>query len=74
MDLEESMPPTEVAVYDNDRVLVYDLQNDHAEWVQFRASASDLSDAEIASTEELAVYVPSEATRGITRLDRLTEK
>ena len=74
MDLEESMPPTEVAVYDNDRVLVYDLQNNHAEWVQFRASASDLSDAEIASTEELAVYVPSKATRGITRLDHLTEK
>ena len=46
MDLGESMPPTKVAVYDNDcllsqghgllfkgRVLVYDLQNDRAEWV-----------------------------------------
>ena len=46
IDLGESMPPTEVAVYDNDcllsrghgllfkgRVLVYDLQNDHTEWV-----------------------------------------
>ena len=40
----------------------------------FRGSASDLSDAEIASTEELAVYVPSEAMRGIARLDRLAEK
>ena len=78
---------TEVAVYDNDRllsqgcgllfkgqVLVYDPQNDHAEWVRFRGSASDLSDAEIASTEELAVYVPSEATRGVARLDHITEK
>ena len=49
MDLEESMPPTEVAVYDNGcllsrgcgllfkgQVLVYNPQNDHAEWVQFR--------------------------------------
>ena len=46
MDLEESMPPTEVAVYDNDRllsrgcgllfqgwVLVYDPQNDLTKWV-----------------------------------------
>ena len=80
-------PPTEVAVYDNGhllsrgcgllfkgRVLVYDLQNDRAEWVRFRGSASDLSDAEIASTEELSVYVPSEAARGIARLDCLAEK
>ena len=87
MDLEESMPLTEVAVYDNGhllsqghsllfkgRVLVYDLQNDRTEWVQFRGSASDLSDVEIASTEELVVYVPSEAMRGIARLDRLAEK
>ena len=87
MDLEESMPPTEVVVYDNGRllsrghgllfkgwVLVYDLHNDHAEWVRFRGSTSDLSDMEIASTEELSVYVPSEAVRGIDRLDRLTEK
>ena len=87
MDLEESMPPTEVAVYDNDCllsrgcsllfkgwVLVYDPQNDHTEWVQFRGSASDLSEAEIASTEELAVYVPSKATRGVARQDRLAEK
>ena len=29
---------------------------------------------EIASAEELAVYVPSEATRGVARLDRLAEK
>ena len=61
MDLEESMPPTEVAVYGDDRllsrghsllfqgrVLVYDPQNDRAEWVRFRGSASDLSDMEIA--------------------------
>ena len=87
MDLEESMPPTEVVVYDNGRllsqgcsllfkgwVLVYDLQNDCAEWVRFRGSASDLSDMEIASTEELSVYVPSEAVRGVARLDCLTEK
>ena len=87
MDLEESMPPTKVVVYDNGhllswgcgllfqgRVLVYDLQNDRAKWVQFRGSASDLSDAEIASAEELSVYVPSEAVRGVTRLDHLTEK
>ena len=44
MDLEESMPLTEVAVYDNGhllsqgllfkgRVLVYDPQNDSAKWV-----------------------------------------
>ena len=71
MDSEESMPPTEVAVYDNGRllsqgrgslfkgrVLVYDLQNDRAEWVQFRGSASDLSDAEIASAEELLCMYP----------------
>ena len=77
---------TEVAVYDNDCllsrghsllfqgwVLVYDLQNDHTEWVQLRGSTSDLSDVEIASAEELAVYVPSEATRGVARLDCLTE-
>ena len=87
MDLEESMPPTKVVVYDNDRllsrgcgllfkgrVLVYDLQNDCAEWVQFRWPASDLSDAEITSTEELVEYVPSEAMRGIARLDHLAEK
>ena len=37
-------------------------------------STSDLSDAEIASAEELLVYVPSEAVRGVTRLDCLTEK
>ena len=87
MDLEESMPLTEVAVYDNDCllsqgcgllfkgwVLVYDPQNDHAKWVQFRGSASDLSDAEIASAEELVVYVPSEAMRGVARLDHLAEK
>ena len=54
--------------------LVYDPQNDHTEWVQFRGSASDLSDAEIASAEELLVYVPSEAARAIARLDHLTEK
>ena len=87
MDLEESMPPTKVAAYDNDcllsrghgllfkgQVLVYDPQNDHTKWVRFRGSASDLSDAEIATTEELAVYVPSEAMRGIARLDHLAEK
>ena len=87
MDLGESMPPTEVAVYNNDcllsrgcsllfkgRVLVYDPQNHCAEWVRFRGSTSDLSDAEIASAEELVVYVPSEATRGIARLDHLAEK
>ena len=87
MDLEESTPPTEVAMYDNGHlpsrgcsllfkgwVLVYDPQNDHAKWVQFRGSASDLSDAEMASTEELLVYIPSEAVRAIARLDRLTEK
>ena len=87
MDLEESMPPTKVAVYDNDcllsrghgllfkgRVLVYDLQSDCAEWVRFRGSASDLSDVKIASAEELAVYIPSEAMRGIARLDRHAEK
>ena len=46
MDLEESIPPTEVAVYDNGCllsrgcgllfkgwVLVYDPQNDRAKWV-----------------------------------------
>ena len=77
-------PPTKVAVYDNGRllsqghshllkgrVLVYDPQNDCAEWVRFRGSASDLSDMKIASAEELVVYIPSEATRGIARLDRL---
>ena len=42
--------------------------------MQFRGSTSDLSDAEIASAEELVVYIPSEATRGIARLDHLTEK
>ena len=82
MDLEESMPPTEVVVYDNGHLLSRghgllfkgpqnDPQNDCAKWVQFRRSASD---AEIASAEELVVYIPSEATRGIARLDRLTEK
>ena len=55
-------------------VLVYDLQNDHAKWVRFRGSTSDLSDAEIASAEELSVYIPSKAVRGIARLDHLTEK
>ena len=45
-----------------------------AKWLQFRGSASDLSDVEIASTEELSVYIPSEAVRGIARLDCLTEK
>ena len=55
-------------------VLVYDPQNDHTEWVRFRGYASDLSDAEIASTEELSVYVPSKAARGIARLDHLAEK
>ena len=55
-------------------VLLYDLQNDRAELVRFRGSASDLSDAEIASTEELVEYVPNEAVRGIARLDHLTEK
>ena len=30
-------------------------------------------DAEIASTEELSVYIISEAVRSVTRLDRLTE-
>ena len=55
-------------------VLVYDPQNDRAKWVRFRGSTSDLSDAEIASTEELSVYIPSEAARGIARLDRLAEK
>ena len=55
-------------------VLVYDPQNDRAKWVRFRGSASDLSDADIASAEELSVYVPSEAARGIARLDHLTEK
>ena len=87
MDLEGSMLPTEVAVYDNGRllsrgcgllfkgrVLVYDLQNDCTKWVQFRGSASDLSDAEIASAEELSVYIPSKAARGVARLDHLTEK
>ena len=87
IDLEESMPPTKVAVYDNDHllsqgrgllfkgwVLVYDPQNDHTKWVQFRGSTSDLSDVEIASTEELAEYIPSKAMRGIARLDHLTEK
>ena len=87
MDLEEYMPPTEVVVYDNDRllsrghgllfkgwVLVYDPWNDCAEWGRFRGSASDLSDVEIASAEELAVYIPSKAMRGIARLDRLAEK
>ena len=87
MDLEESMPPTEVVVYDNGcllsrghgllfkgQVLVYDPQNDCTKWVQFRGSASDLSDAEIAYAEELAVYVPSEAMRGVARLDCLAEK
>ena len=87
MDLEESMPPTEVAVYDNGQllfrgrgllfkgqVLVYDPQNNRAKWVQFRGFASDLSDAEIASTEELLVYIPSEAVRGVARLDHLAEK
>ena len=81
------MPLTKVVVYDNDhllsqrcgllfkgRVLVYDPQNNRAEWVQFRGSTSDLSDVEIASAEELVVYIPSEATRGIARLDCLTEK
>ena len=29
---------------------------------------------EIASAEELSVYVPSEAVRGVARLDHLTEK
>ena len=87
MDLEESMPSTEVAVYDNGcllsqghsllfkgQVLVYDPQNDHTEWVRFRGSASDLSDVEIASAEELVAYIPSEATRGVARLDHLAEK
>ena len=87
MDLEESMPLTKVAMYDNGCllsrgcsllfkgwVLVYDLQNDRAEWVRFRGSASDLSDAEIASAEELMVNIPSEAVRGVARLDHLTEK
>ena len=87
MDLEESMPLTEVVVYDNGHllsqgcsllfkgwVLVYDPQNNRTKWVQFRGSASDLSDMEIASAEELAVYVPSEAMRGIARVDCLTEK
>ena len=55
-------------------ILVYDLQNDCAKWVRFRGSTSDLSDVEIASTEELAEYIPSEATRGIARLDHLMEK
>ena len=34
----------------------------------------NLSDTEIASAEELSVYVPSEAARGIARLDHLAEK
>ena len=55
-------------------VLIYDPQNDCAKWVRFRGSASDLADAEIASTEELSVYVPSKAVRDIARLDHLTEK
>ena len=72
MDLEESMLPTKVAVYDNGhllsrgcgllfkgQVLVYDPQNDRAEWVRFRGSASDLSDAEIASAEELSCTYPA---------------
>ena len=80
-------PPTEVVVYDNGHllsqghgllfkgwVLVYDLQNDRTEWVRFRGSASDLSDAEIASAEELSVYVLSEAVRGVARLDHLAEE
>ena len=33
----------------------------------------DLLDAEIASAEELSVYIPSKAARGITRLDCLAE-
>ena len=87
MDFEESMPPTKVAVYDNGRllsrgcsllfkgrVLVYDPQNNRTKRVQFRGSTSDLSDTEIASTEELSVYVPSEAVRVITRLDRPAEE
>ena len=87
MDLEESMPLTKVAVYDNGhllsrgcgllfkgQVLVYDPQNNRTKWVRFRGSASDLSDAEIASTEELSVYMPSEAVRGVARLDHLAEK
>ena len=87
MDLEESMPPTEVVVYDNGHllsqglsllfkgwVLVYDPQNDRAEWVRFRGSASDLSGMEIASPEELPVYIPSEAARDVARLDHLTKK
>ena len=87
MDLEKSMTPTKVAVYDNGHllsqghgllfkgwVLVYDPQNDRAKWVRFRGSASDLSDVEIASAEELLVYVPSEAVRGVARLDCLAEK
>ena len=87
VDLEESMPLTKLAVYDNDRllcrgcgllfkgwVLVYDPQNDCTKWMRFRGSASDLSDMEIASAEELAVYIPSEAMRGIARLDHLAEK
>ena len=56
------------------QVLVYNPQNGHTKWVQFRGSTSDLSDAEIAPTEELSVYIPSEAARGIARLDRLAEK
>ena len=42
--------------------------------MQFKGSTSDLSDKEIASTEELSVYIPSKAARGVTRLDHLTEK
>ena len=87
MDLEESMPTTKMVVFDNDCllsrghgllfkgcVLVYDQQNDHAEWVQFRGSASNLSDVEIASAEELVEYIPSKAMRGVARLDCLVEE
>ena len=42
--------------------------------MQFRGSASDLSDVEIASAEELSVYIPSEAVRGVARLGHLAEK
>ena len=42
--------------------------------MQFRGSVSNLSDVEIASAEELVVYIPSEATRGLARLDHLAEK
>ena len=55
-------------------VLVYNSQNDRAKWVRFRGSASDLSDTEIASAEELVVYVSREATRGVARLECLAEK